>query len=109
MVKVATKPKKLVTQKDGDTLVSDHGIEHLTLHRSHDGGTTTYSGQLDVPKPFMFEASFSSADWPTDKITVREALLASAIYVDGGQAVAGHTAMNAKFKALIKFILADAP
>lgn len=90
-----------------DTLVADHGIEHLTLHQDFDGNTITYAGVLHIAREVGFEASFPANELIDQKSDVRSALIASARYLDDGSEVNGYVAMNATFKALIKHILAD--
>lgn len=107
MVKVASKPKqKSVTS---DTLVTNHGIDGVVLHSVRDGNMITVSGTITTDKlrPIAFEASYNANEKWEDKRAVRDVLLAGAVYTDeaGGQA-AGHTAMNATFKRLLKWTMA---
>ncbi len=90
-----------------DTLVTDHGIDNLTLHQDYDGNVITYAGVLHLTREVGFEASFPANELIENKSDVRGALIASARYLDDGSVVNGYVAMNATFKALIKRILAD--
>lgn len=119
MVKQATKPKALVSVEEAvteedvghseDTLVTDHGIEGLVLHHDFDGVNQTLNGTLEMAAgSIAFEATFNTKEAWTDKVKVREALIAGAVYTDegrNGQSAAGHVAMNAQFKRLLKWTM----
>lgn len=113
-MKVATKPKNLVTRDKSvadvgqlettGALVDDHKIGGLNLHHYVDATKHTFNGVLYIARPVAFEASFEIHDGH-DKASVRTALIESAVYTDDGSRAAGHVAMNAKFKALIRYIM----
>lgn len=112
MSKSAVKPRnqKLVTPADdeNETLVTDHGIDGLVLHHDFDGVNQTISGTLEIARPIAFEATFNTKEAWDDRLKVREVLISGAVYTDeqGGSA-AGHIAMNANFKRLLKWVMAS--
>lgn len=119
MVKVANKPKALVSVEtpetdeevghSEDTLVTDHGIEGLRLHHDFDGVNQTFNGTLEMAAGnIAFEATFNTTEAWTDKVKVRDALISGSVYTDPdrqGQSAAGHIAMNASFKRLLKYVM----
>lgn len=109
-MKVAEKPKKVSVTQDEETLVTDHDIDGLVLHHDFDGVNQTFSGTLEMAAgSIAFETTFNTQEAWDDKIKVREALISSAVYTDHreGQSAAGHIAMNANFKRLLKYVLAS--
>lgn len=107
MTKVAKKPVGQMTdeQHAEETLVTDHGVEGLVLHHDFDGVSQTFNGTLEIARPIAFEATFNTKEAWADKTIVRKMLIAGARYVDDGSSAAGHVAMNAKFKALLKYVM----
>ena len=110
-MKTATKPKvgHMTDEEHAeDTLVTDHGIDGLILHQDFDGRNLCYSGTLNVgQREVGFEAHFDVEKAWNDKVDVRALLIDGARYLDDGKSAAGHIAMNAGFKKLIKKIMAD--
>lgn len=120
MVKSATKPKAaLVSAQDAetdeevghseDTLVTDHDIPGLRLHHDFDGVNQTFNGTLEMAAgSIAFEATFNTKQAWDDKVNVRDALISGAVYTDDGrkgQSAAGHIAMNASFKRLLRYVM----
>lgn len=119
MVKVATKPKALVSVEESvtdedvghleDTLVTDHDIDGLVLHHDFDGVNQTFNGTLEMAAgSIAFEATFNTNEAWTDKVSVRQMLIDGAVYTDEGRkgvSAANHIAMNAQFKRLLKYVM----
>lgn len=86
----------------------NHSVDGLEIMCELSGTMLEYVGTLAYTREVAFNASFNVNEVAEqDAKSVRKALISSAVYTDDGSPVNGYLAQNAKFKKLIKLILAD--